>query len=119
MKKLLIGLALILATSAANADFFGGNNGEWKMGPNGPYYDESDWPEWTPMYWMEEMMDNFGGDDDNNSFGFGGGSNNYPMQQGGGYGYPQQQPQPYGYGYPQQPQMAAPAMPMPVPVAPR
>ncbi len=78
MKKILLGLALILAASSANASFFDSNKGEWKMGPNGPYYDESDWPEWTPMYWMEEFMDVFS-NDDNNSFGnmpMMGGSNN-------------------------------------------
>ena len=83
MKKILLGLALVLATSSANASFFDSNNGEWKMGPNGPYYDESDWPEWTPMYWMEEFMDMWG-DDDNNSFGgmpMMGGSNNHNYAQ--------------------------------------
>lgn len=108
MKNILIGLALIMATSTANANFFGGNDGEWKMGPNGAYWDESDWPQWTPMYWMEEMMDSFGGDD--NNFGFGGSNNNYPMQQ---QGYPQMPPQgygaaPYGYGMPQQAPIAPP-----------
>jgi hypothetical protein len=119
MKKFLIGLALVLATSSANANFFGGNDGEWKMGPNGPYWDESDWPEWTPMYWMEEFMDSF---DDNDSFGFGGSNNRFMPGGFGGGGYPQQIPQPYGvtpapygygYGMPQQAPVApiAPAMP--------
>lgn len=53
-----------VATTQAS-DFFGGNDGEWKMGPNGAYWDESDWPVWTPMYWMEEMMDSFDNDDNN------------------------------------------------------
>ena len=106
MNKILIGLALLVSATAANADFFGGNDGEWKMGPNGAYWDESDWPQWTPMYWMEEMMDNFSGD--SNNFGFNGSSNNYPMQGS----YPQQMPQ-ANYGYPQQAPVApAPAAPV-------
>ena len=120
MKNLILAFALVFAsvsvTTATNADMFGGgNNGEWKMGPNGPYWDESDWPEWTPMYWMEEFMDEF----DNNNWGGGGnnwGGNNY----GGGYGMPYGgQPQaPYGYGmpygnygYPAMPSVPAPAAP--------
>ncbi|WP_308874124.1 hypothetical protein [Thiothrix subterranea] len=96
MKKLLIGLSLLAFSAGASAgDFFGGNNGEWKMGPNGPYYEESDWPKWTPMYWMEEMMDSFDDDDsyggnngfmggmpfmgNNNNMPFMGNNNNYPM----------------------------------------
>ena len=70
MKKLLIALTLAFAATSANADFFGGNDGEWKMGPNGPYWDESDWPQWTPMYWMQEMMDSFNGNNNNNNFNF-------------------------------------------------
>jgi len=116
MKKIL--LALLLATAATGAQasdwFGGGNNGEWKMGPNGPYWDESDWPEWTPMYWMEEFMDSFDDDDDwgGNRFGFGG--YNYGSPYGGGYGQA-----PYGYGAaPMAPYgYAAPAVPA-VPAAP-
>ena len=71
MKKLLIGFSLLALSATASAnDFFGGNNGEWKMGPNGPYYEESDWPEWTPLYWMQEMADSF---DDNGNDNFMGG----------------------------------------------
>jgi hypothetical protein len=29
-------------------------------------YDDNDWPEWTPMYWMEEMMDEWDDNDDDN-----------------------------------------------------
>jgi len=95
MKNLILAFTIILASvsvTTTQADMFGGgNNGEWKMGPNGPYWDESDWPEWTPMYWMEEFMDEW----DNNDWGGGNnwGGNNY----GGGYGMP------YGGGYPQAP----------------
>ena len=106
MKKLMLIATLFMAsflvTPATHAsDFFGGNNGEWKMGPNGPYYDESDWPEWTPMYWMEEFMDSW---DDNN---WGGSNNNYGGYNGG-YGMPNNG---YGmspYGYNQAPYGYAP-----------
>jgi hypothetical protein len=132
MKKIILGLSIFLAATAANADFFGSNNGEWKMGPYGPYWDESDWPEWTPMYWMEEFMDEW--DDDDDQYGYGGGygmpmMGGYGMPQGGGYGYPAPMPYgggygmmpPQGYGYPAAPQapMQTPMQPpMPAPVAP-
>lgn len=114
MKKLLIGLSLLAFSAGASAnDFFGGNNGEWKMGPQGPYYEESDFPEWTPMYWMEEMMDSFdsedgygGGDEgfmggmpfmgNNSNMPFMGNNNNYPMmapQMGMPMGTPMMAPQ--------------------------
>ncbi len=115
MKKLLIALALATATTTASAnfDFFGGDDdGEWKMGPYGPYWEEgSDWPEWTPMYWMEEFMDSWDDDDDYNYGGMMpfGNSNN-------GYGYPQP-PMPYG-AYQQAPMMPAPMPMAPVPAAP-
>ncbi|WGZ93634.1 MAG: hypothetical protein QJT81_17855 [Candidatus Thiothrix putei] len=111
MKKLLIGLSLLALSATASAnDFFGGNDGEWKMGPYGPYYEESDWPEWTPMYWMEEMMDSF---DDEDSYGgnngfmggmpFMGNNNNMPFM--GGNNYPMM---PYGAAPMGAPMMAPP-----------
>lgn len=121
MKKVLIALALAAAstTASANFDFFDNNDGEWKMGPNGPYWDEgSDWPEWTPMYWMEEFMDSWDDDDDYNYNGM------MPFNNGNPYGampYGQMPmmpaPMPYG-GYQQAPVMPAPVAPMPTPVAP-
>ena len=133
MKKFIAGLSLIALSATANAgfDFFDGNNGEWKMGPYGPYYEESNWPQWTPMYWMEEMMDSF--DDNNNgSFGnmpFSNNSNgfNMPFSNGNGFRMPfngnngfqmpfsSNNAMPYG-AYPAAPQMApmmAPRAPMP------
>jgi len=92
MKKLLlvifIAMTSISMTTTAQANWFGsGNNGEWKMGPYGPYWDESDWPEWTPMYWMEEFMDSW--DDNNDNWNYYG---NYGAPYGGGYNM-----NPYGY----------------------
>lgn len=100
MKKIILGIVFALAASSANANFFDSNNGEWKMGPYGPYYDESDWPEWTPMYWMEKFMDEM--DDDNNGY--------YPMMR-------YQQPMPQAQSNYAQPAMPAPQAPFP-PVAP-
>lgn len=40
------------------------DGGDWKMGPFGPYWDENEWPEFTPMYWMEEFMNRLDDDDD-------------------------------------------------------
>lgn len=126
MKKLLITLTIVMATfsmtTTVQANWFGGgNSGEWKMGPNGPYWDESDWPEWTPMYWMEEFMDEWG--NDNNNWGNGGGNygnnGNYGAPNGGynmnpyGYGnmpYGYMPPAGgYGYAYPVPPAPAVPA----------
>jgi hypothetical protein len=140
MKKLLIALALATATTTASAnfDFFGSNNdGEWKMGPSGPYWEEgSNWPEWTPMYWMEEFMDNM--DDDDNFSGmmpFGNSGNNFSGMMPFGNNnnmpampYPAAPAMPYG-GYQQmmpvapvmvpQAPVAIPVMPVaPAPVAP-
>lgn len=137
MKKLLIALSLFGLASSANADFFGGgNNGEWKMGPYGPYWEENDWPEWTPMYWMQEMSDSFN-DDNNDGFSFNQGShswnmpffgnngygNGIPMMPYGSYGYPNPMMMPYGsapmpyYGGYAMPNAQVPAVP-PMPVAP-
>jgi hypothetical protein len=89
MKKLLIAVAMVAMLVSVNANaFWGGNNN------NGPY-NYNDWPVWTPMYWMEEMENEF---DDNNWGGnnWGGnnwGGNGYGPSNGGGYGMP------YGGGY--------------------
>ncbi len=64
---------LLMTSFSANADWFGSNDcPPWA-------YDCNDWPEWTPMYWMEE----FSNEMDNDNYGY-----------GGGYGAP------YGYGAP-------------------
>ncbi len=123
MKRLITIVACSLLTAVqvptAQANFFGGdngffgnnNNGEWKMGPNGYYWDESNWPEWTPMYWMEEFMDSW----DDNGNGFGGfGNNSFGNNNYGGYSpmYPMPMQPDYGYqgGAPYN---AYPAMPYP------
>ena len=127
MKKLMLIATVVMASFFATptvyaSDWFGGgNNGEWKMGPNGAYWDESDWPEWTPMYWMEEFMDswdndnNFGGWGNNRGNNFGGYNNGYGYPNNG-YTYGNQYQAPYGYVppnggyyYPQTP--AVPAVP--------
>lgn len=133
MKKIIVGLAIAFFAATANAgDFFGGDDGEWKMGPYGPYWDESDWPEWTPMYWMEEFMDEW---DDNDDEFYGGGmpmmgggmpGGGYGMPYGGGYGMPSMPygggygmpAMPYGGGYGNMPYGGYPAPAMPAPVAP-
>lgn len=142
MKKLLISLSLLAFSTGASANnFFGSNNGEWKMGPYGPYYEENSWPEWTPMYWMQEMVDSFDNNDDgygNNGFiggmPFMGNNNTYPMMAppvGVPMGVPMMPPTvgmaPMGapmmapaVGVPPMgaPTMAAPMTPMPMPPAP-
>lgn len=109
--KIILLTALLAAPFSAQADWFGGNNGEWKMGPNGPYYDDSGWPEWTPMYWMDEMMDAF----DSDSFG----GNNWGSNFGGYNGYnngynnmPYGNMMPNGYNY-NMPYLPAPVAPAP------
>lgn len=125
MKKLLVGLSLLALSATASAgDFFGGSDGEWKMGPYGPYYEESDWPEWTPMYWMDEFMDEWDSDDDNfggmpfmgGGYPMGGGMPYGGMPMGAPMGYgaqpmPMGAPAPMGYG-PQPMPMGAPMPPM-------
>lgn len=37
MNKFLLILVLAFTANTASANFFGGNDGEWKMGPSGPY----------------------------------------------------------------------------------
>ena len=82
---------LIVSTGTAFA-----SGGDWKMGPFGPYWDDNDWPEFTPMYWMEEFMNRLDDDDDDirdwmrmqqysNQFGPG---VNYPWQPYGDWGAP-------------------------------
>lgn len=107
IKALLIGLMLMFSYSA-NADFFSSNDcPPWA-------YDCNDWPEWTPMYWMEEMSNEF---DDNNDYY--GGPYGAPMPYGGPGPYggpaPYGAPMPYGgpapYGAPMMPPQGAPMMP--------
>jgi hypothetical protein len=68
----------LLVSLNASASWFGSDSGP---------YDDNDWPEFTPMYWMEEMMNEFDDDDDDYY--------RYGPQGYGPYGYA-----PYGYGAP-------------------
>ena len=95
-KAILVGMFFGLFLSFnASADMFGGSNDcpPWE-------YDCNDWPEWTPMYWMEEMSNEWDDDDDYGRYGggyggpYGGG---YGRPYGGGYGMP------YGGGMPMMP----------------
>lgn len=120
MKKVIAGFLFLLMTTNASANFFGGNDGEWKMGPHGPYWEESDWPQWTPMYWMQEMMDSF--DDEGNNFGgmMPGGNKNFGGMMPGNNGFnnmpqfgmqPQYRMQPYAM--PTMPNFKAPTPAVP------
>lgn len=85
LKIIIIASLFGVAQSSIAKDFFGKNNPWGNFGGFGNSNGNncSDWPEWTPMYWMEEMS----------------GSNNcYPNAYGGGYAnkYPYQSP----YAYP-------------------
>ncbi|XP_014680428.1 PREDICTED: sulfur globule protein CV2-like [Priapulus caudatus] len=121
--KVILLAALLAAPLSVNANWFGnngggndffGSSGEWKMGPNGPYYDDSGWPVWTPMYWMDEMMDSFD-NNDNNWGGYGGGYNNMPYGNMMPYGYAAPN---YGYGAPYGYPQIVPVVPAPVVPAP-
>ena len=138
VRTFLISIFLMLSyNSNVNADMFGSNDcPPWA-------YDCNDWPEWTPMYWMEEMSNEFDDNDwggnnwgggGNNWGPFGGGGNNWGpfgggnnwggpgygrppmMPQGGpGYGRPPMMPQ-GGPGYGRPPMPFAPPAPAPAPV---
>lgn len=96
---MLFGLLGGMNSMIASADMFGGNDcPPWE-------YDCNDWPEWTPMYWMEEMSDEW--DDDDDDYYRYGGMGPYGMPGmmpygGGGYGMPYgggMPPMPYGAPY--------------------
>ena len=93
MKKIFgmtLGALLLAASLSANA-FWGGNN--WGGNNWGGY---NDWPEWTPMYWMEEFMNRLDDDDDEIQTWML--RNQFPGQYSGGTGlqglYPQDNWQP-------------------------
>ncbi len=63
MNKTLIKLIILLslfgvAQSSYAKDWFGKNNRWGSFGGFGNNGGCNDWPEWTPMYWMEEMSGN-------------------------------------------------------------
>lgn len=85
-------LSVFTLSSVAHASGFGGNGGC------------NDWPEWTPMYWMEKMM---GDDDCYKGYGYGGYSpvpgygSSYSPALGSGYGASSYSPLPRsGYAAP-------------------
>ena len=87
-----IALLLLFAAGTALAD------GDWKMGPFGPYWEDNDWPEYTPMYWMEEFINRLDDDDDEirewmlrNQYG-----NQFGNQSPYGSQYPYGNQSPYG-----------------------
>ncbi len=97
MKKIafsVVAAAALMASNVASAGWFGNNNDMYG-------YDDNDWPEWTPMYWMEEMMDEWDNDDDEDFYRY------------GGYGFAPR----YGYAPMPYPQMQYPA-PVAAPRAP-
>ncbi|MBF0266018.1 MAG: sulfur globule protein CV1 [Gammaproteobacteria bacterium] len=79
---------------------FSTNSNAWWGGMNSSDpWDENDWPVWSPMFWMEEMSDEF---DNNNKWNnrYGNGYRPY------GYGQPMPYyPQPYPYYAPTYPQL--------------
>ena len=83
---LLAMLSGLFFSMNSSADMFGGDDcPPWE-------YDCNDWPEWTPMYWMEEMSNEW--DDDDDYYGYGMPYGGYGMPYGG-YGMPYG-----GYGMP-------------------
>jgi hypothetical protein len=94
-------LGVAQSASAGWNDNWGGGNGY------------NDYPVWTPMYWMDEMFNNFddNGYGNNTPWGWNRGgnrgynNNGYYPQQGYGYpqgAYPQPSYSPYGYAPQQQ-----------------
>ena len=90
--------AISLSATQATANMFNNNNA-----PNGYYSDYNNWPEWTPMYWMEEMSNEFDNNGWNNNY-------NYPP---GPYGPPPVYGQPYGPATGYAPQFPPQYAPMP------
>jgi len=77
-----IAIALCSISGSASA-FPGGNNSFFGGSNNGC---GTNWPVWTPMYWMEEMTDMMGNNNRNNC---------YPNQQAAYGAYPQSAYNPY------------------------
>lgn len=66
MRKILFVTIPLLVATAFLLLFSGlaiAGGGTWKMGPFGPYWDDNSWPEFTPMYWMEEFLNQLDDDD--------------------------------------------------------
>jgi hypothetical protein len=86
LRALFVSFMLMFSYNAS-ADFWSGNDcPPWE-------YDCNDWPEWTPMYWMEEFSDEFD-NNDNDWYRYGGGG--YAPYGGRMMGAPWGGPMPYG-----------------------
>ena len=64
MKKQIVRVALMGVLTGMVGLSAGTASAGWGNNNHGPY-GYNDWPEWTPMYWMEEMSNEF----DNNGWG--------------------------------------------------
>ncbi len=121
--SILTVLFVTVSTTSANG-WFGKNSnkgGGWGNSFSNNGYDDNDWPEWTPMYWMEEFL----GDDDNNyNYGRYRSAPNYANRYGANqpYGRVDQRPlvSPYAVPYGNFPYATAPSYTtVPHAVAPR
>lgn len=113
LRTAAVSLFLLVSYNAqASNDFFGGDDcPPWA-------YDCNDWPVWTPMYWMEEMSNEW--DNNNDYYPYGGyGYGQPPMPYYGGPQYGNQMPAPMPYGQQQyrapMPYYGGPQAPAPAP----
>jgi len=89
VKTIIVCSLFGVVQSSSAKDWFGKNNRMGSFGGFGGNGGCNDWPEWTPMYWMEEMS---GGNDDCRPQGSYGGQYRNPYQY-------HQQVSPYAYPY--------------------
>ena len=104
MKKILaLTLGGLLMASTLNASAWWGDD---------DYWDDNDWPVFTPMYWMEEFFDIW--DDDYDDY-YWGAPGYYGTPYAYGYGAPYYGPAPYYGGY--APYYGVPSYQPPVPAS--
>ncbi len=105
---LLLSMLGTVSVSSANG-FFGNNNGFGNFFGGNNNNGCTDWPIWTPMYWMEEMSGNsFGNNKNCNSGNNGYNGNNYPAPYQSAYQNPYSNPYPNPYQTPYQPSYSTP-----------